>query len=100
MKGVAKNRGDIAANVINPTHKPWVPCNSGMPYTHAPRATISAQAPLLLHSVAKAMNRKSRNTSAAMNRCALWAKKLLCGSGFVAISNSLLGPASDRRPQQ
>ena len=48
----------MAANVISPTHSPWEPCNSGMPYTHAPRATIKAHAPLLLHSVAKAMKRE------------------------------------------
>ena len=92
MYGVVKKRGDMAANVISPTHNPCVPCSSGMPYTHAPRATISAHAPLLLHNVAKAMNRKSRNTSAARNRCALRARKLRCGSGGVAMLNVLMRP--------
>ena len=90
MNGVAKKRGDMAAKVIKPTHNPWVPCSSGMLYTHAPRATMSAHAPLLLHRVDKARKRKSRNTSAARNRCARWAKKLRCGAGVVDIRGFLL----------
>ena len=92
MNGVVKKRGDMAANVINPTHSPWVPSSSGMLNTHAPRATIRAHAPLLLHSVANAMNRKSRNTSAARNRWALCAKKFRCGASFVAMWRLLPRP--------
>ena len=48
MKGVAKKRGDMAAKVIRPTHKPQVPALRDAGTTQAPGDNGRAQAPLPL----------------------------------------------------